>query len=292
MENAENRQPPNPPIAQPRQGWWVRLIGYIKRKSHERKAKKKEETPADRATRRTATATVWIAVFTVVLGFVSLFTLYEVMEGGTDTHDLAKSADTQAKLMSRQLEQMMMQSYGWGVANRMKRPLFKQRVRLRNELHNYQNDFRAVAELENIGSTPSIDLVESTQIWIADSEKPTSTTWKDCPKVGVLMKSELVSCETASLNATPDEIQAYQRKTSRLYIRVDTLYWDDFEWDFRHQQSMCLFHIFGEPLNHFNYCASGNGIWHTNYQKTERETERDPHPPRPPGIPEPKDSPN
>jgi hypothetical protein len=179
-------------------------------------------------------------------------------------------------VMSGELQQIKYQSYGGSKAIRMQRPLFTGRVRLQDEPRN-QNNFRAVVELENVGSTPGIDLVESTQIWIADSEKSGSVTWNDCPKIGVLMKSEHVSCETAPLSATPDEVQTYQRRASRLYVRVYAIYWDDIEGDFRHQQSMCLFHTFGEPLDHFNYCASGNDIWHDNCEK--RVTENPPHPP-------------
>jgi hypothetical protein len=57
------------------------------------------ETPVDRAARLTAAATVWIAVFTVVLALVGLGTLYEIIEGGSDTHDLAVAAKTQAEKM-------------------------------------------------------------------------------------------------------------------------------------------------------------------------------------------------
>jgi hypothetical protein len=92
VENADSRQSPDSPIAQPRQQWRARLIGYVKRYLHERKSKKETESPADRAARRTATATVWIAVFTVVLAIVGGVTLYEVVTGGNDTHTLAVAA--------------------------------------------------------------------------------------------------------------------------------------------------------------------------------------------------------
>jgi len=185
----------------------------------------------------------------------------------------------QLNVMRRTLDKMDDQSWWGRLAVRGQRPVFMQRIQLPDELHS-QNDFKAVVELKNVGPTPSVDLIESTQIWIADSEKATSAAWKKCPKVGVLTQSESVSCETASLSVTPDEIQAYQRKTSRLYVRVYATYWDDIEGDFRHQQSMCLFHTLGEPLDHFSYCAGGNAIWHDNFQKREKE-----NPERPPGAP-------
>jgi hypothetical protein len=213
-----------------------------------------------------------IAVFALGGVIVGLFQ-WNVMSG-------------QLEIMSGQLEQVRDQSNWEHMATRTQRPVLMQRLRLPNELPN-QNDFKAAVELENVGSTPSIDLVESTQIWIADSEKPTSAMWMECPKVGVLMKSETVSCETASLSATPYEIQAYQRRTSRLYIRVYAVYWDDIERDWRHQQSMCLFHTFGEPLNYFNYCASGNAIWHDpiDFIKDKDKQRKKENPPRPPNAP-------
>lgn len=76
------------------QGW---LIGYVKRKMHERAAKKKEETAADKAARITTTATVWMAIFTCVLALITGGTLIilknqltEMREGGVDTHNLAE----------------------------------------------------------------------------------------------------------------------------------------------------------------------------------------------------------
>jgi len=189
-------------------------------------------------------------------------------------------ASGQLKVMRDTVDKMKDQLWSQVLGVRTQRPVFEQAIRLPVEPRG-QNDFKATVELKNVGPTPSVDLVESTQIWIATSEKQTSATWKGCPKVGVLNKSESVFCETPSLSASPDEVQAYQRKTSRLYVRVYAIYWDDIEGDFRHQQSMCLFHTFGEPLDHFNYCSSGNDVWHDNFQKRQREDTE-----RPSGAPE------
>jgi hypothetical protein len=97
-----------PEIEKPRRRWGSRLIGYVKRKYHQRRAKKKHESPADRAARRTASATIWMAVFTVVLATVSGLTLLilkrqlqEMHDGGVDTHKLASSASDQATWTQR-----------------------------------------------------------------------------------------------------------------------------------------------------------------------------------------------
>jgi hypothetical protein len=99
MEDTEGGENTNPPITAPRQTRWSRLVGYVKRKLHERKTKKENESPTDRAARRTAHATVWIAAFTVVMALVGAGTLYEIIEGGRDTHALAVAAGKQADRM-------------------------------------------------------------------------------------------------------------------------------------------------------------------------------------------------
>lgn len=81
-------------------------IGYVKRKFQERKAKYEQESTADRAARRTAAATWWIAAFTIILALVSAKTLIEIHGGGIDTHDLAVAAGKQAEAAGKQFEAM------------------------------------------------------------------------------------------------------------------------------------------------------------------------------------------
>lgn len=96
MSDTANSTKATPEVKEPRHHWGTRFVGYVKRKLHQRRAKKQHEKPADRAARRTATATVWMAIFTVVLATVSGLTLLvlrlqlkEMHEGGIDTHALA-----------------------------------------------------------------------------------------------------------------------------------------------------------------------------------------------------------
>jgi hypothetical protein len=98
------------PVTQPRDGWWIRLIRYTKRKMDERTAKRQEETPADKAARVTANATVWISIFTLVSVGVSVGTylilkgqLNEMHDGGVDTHTLAQQALAQGTLLRQQV---------------------------------------------------------------------------------------------------------------------------------------------------------------------------------------------
>jgi hypothetical protein len=76
------------------------FIAWMRRKLHGRGTKRENENPADRAARLTAKATVWIAAFTVIMALVGIGTLYEIVEGGSDTHDLAVAAGKQADLMN------------------------------------------------------------------------------------------------------------------------------------------------------------------------------------------------
>ena len=104
------------PVDKFRLDGWERFVGYVKHQVYERKVKKEQETPADKAARRSATATVWMAVFTVILAMLSLGTLFilknqlgEMHSGGIDTHDLAIAAGKQADAAKAQSEESKLQ---------------------------------------------------------------------------------------------------------------------------------------------------------------------------------------
>jgi hypothetical protein len=65
---------PNDPIDQPRGKWRLRFVGYIECKMHERRAKRKKETPVENSARVTTRATVWMAIFTAILAGVGIAT--------------------------------------------------------------------------------------------------------------------------------------------------------------------------------------------------------------------------
>jgi hypothetical protein len=90
---------------------WIRFISYLKHNAEERAAKKKMETPTDKAARRTAAATMWMAFFTCILAFTSGLTIWilknqlkEMQLGGIDTHALATAADTSANAATDQAD--------------------------------------------------------------------------------------------------------------------------------------------------------------------------------------------
>jgi hypothetical protein len=84
---------------------------YIGNKLEERRARREQETPADRAARVTATATAWMAVFTVLLALLNGVTvvilrnqLKEMHEGGVDTHALAQASSNAADAAADQAD--------------------------------------------------------------------------------------------------------------------------------------------------------------------------------------------
>jgi hypothetical protein len=68
LANAEEGQKPNPAVEAPRDNRWVRFVSYVKRKKDERAAKKKSETPTDKAARRTAVAHDLDGYFHICIG--------------------------------------------------------------------------------------------------------------------------------------------------------------------------------------------------------------------------------
>jgi len=97
--------------------WWIWLVDKVVGKLQEQKSKKQSEPAADKAARRTAIATIWVALFTAVLAVVSYFQWKELRSSGdqtnrliclyqqqlgqitkqaNDTHDLAVAAGKQA----------------------------------------------------------------------------------------------------------------------------------------------------------------------------------------------------
>jgi len=95
---------------------WARFVGNLKRYRDERRAKKKEENPQDRAARRTAIATVFIAIFTLAtvgIGGFQFFILRgqliamqgqlsEMKSGGKQTGDLVVATQNLATAASTQ----------------------------------------------------------------------------------------------------------------------------------------------------------------------------------------------
>jgi hypothetical protein len=117
LDNTEKRDSVDRPTDKLNDSWWARFVFYLERKMSGRAAKRREETAVDRAARITASATFWIAIFTLVSLLVSVGTflilkgqLKEMHDSGTDTHDLAVAAGQQAIAANTQSQQAIAQT--------------------------------------------------------------------------------------------------------------------------------------------------------------------------------------
>jgi hypothetical protein len=82
--------------------WWLGFVAYAKREYHQHRTKKKKETPADRATKWTTRATIWIAIFTTVLAGVGYFQWKEMDESGAQTDRMIRLYRSQVGQLSKQ----------------------------------------------------------------------------------------------------------------------------------------------------------------------------------------------
>jgi hypothetical protein len=80
LNGQQKGQGAEPPCETSKANWIVRCVNEIIRKFEQYCAEKNLETTQDRATRRTAVATIWIAIFTATTFGVALFT-YSVLHG-------------------------------------------------------------------------------------------------------------------------------------------------------------------------------------------------------------------
>lgn len=54
------------------------------------------------------------------------------------------------------------------------------------------------------------------------------------------------------------QVDAYTNKTNRICVQAMMRYRDSFKrW---HWTKVCAFHVFGTPLDNFNYCSNGNEV--------------------------------
>jgi hypothetical protein len=113
LDNETCGDGPNDEIDPLRDKRRLRFIGYVKRKLENRRAKKEKESATDRAARKTASASVWMAVFTLVLAtasvggiWISYRTLTEIQSGAAQTAQTIITLRSQASSLEGQLNQL------------------------------------------------------------------------------------------------------------------------------------------------------------------------------------------
>jgi len=157
------------------QKWWIGLIDYVKRKMSQRKTKKQNETPSDKAARRTAIATIWMAIFTFVLAFTSGLTIWilknqlkEMRDSGTQTDRIIAADERIAIAIEASLGQAKI---AFDAAN--KQAILSQRawlhVLVQTQAHTNGQPFVVGEPLEirattkNTGRTPAINIKSVTK---------------------------------------------------------------------------------------------------------------------------------
>jgi hypothetical protein len=209
---APDSDPSNSPRRHPHGKLWRRFIRYQLRKTHQHKAERKkrqaEEKPEERAARKTADATIWIAIFTIVLAVASILTLVEVIRGGQDTHTLAVAAGQLATAANTQSQQAIaqtgkmtesltamgiqttaMQNAAKAAASQARTSrdalvsvqrafiTFSAIARERNQLLTGEHEWVTRSIFENSGATPAVSVIISANM-NALPEEPNATVFK------------------------------------------------------------------------------------------------------------------
>jgi hypothetical protein len=110
LRNAGSSAQTHKPAKKPIRPWWRRFIDYIKRNVHERRTKRANEKPEERSARLTAKATIWMAVFTVVLAAVSGGTLWVLKKQLAEMQSTGEQTDQMICLYGQQLAELQRQS--------------------------------------------------------------------------------------------------------------------------------------------------------------------------------------
>jgi hypothetical protein len=102
LEDEPETVKPHAKTKEPSHEWWLWLVSHVKRNSHERRAKKKDEKPEQRAARWTMLATIWIGVFTAVLAGAGFLQWKEMDESGAQTDRMIRLYRGQVAQLSKQ----------------------------------------------------------------------------------------------------------------------------------------------------------------------------------------------
>lgn len=280
----------------PRQRLWRRFVRYQMRLAHQRKAERErklaDEKPEEKAARKTATATVVIAVFTVVLALVSGFTLIEVILGGSDTHELAVQAKRQADKMKdvsdaadkiRQSADNLVtqeQRMADNTQNSLNASNSQSKTALDTTIQNARLDQRAwvtatafrlseeptlnkgvtvTVSITNTGKTPAIEMVNESTLYFWNGEPPDVIPPALTPLSKAILAPNILgysfTTEPLTLQSAA-QMDAYTKKTSNIYVRALINYEDTFKRP--HWTKVCAYHVFGAALDTWLVCEHGN----------------------------------
>jgi len=120
---------------------------------------------------------------------------------------------------------------------------------------------------QNTGRTPALDFITrpAVQIW---GPPPIEPPKPDFSKIGPRGSTSVLPpggggsfFSTAKWDAAPEDLlQSYIQKKRHLFVRVLVRYNDVFGAS--HWTEICAYHVHGTPLDHFNFCSTGNDLDH------------------------------
>jgi len=159
---------------EPRADWRLWLIRYLQAKISESKTQKEQETASDGFARRTANATVCLAILTFVLASATILTYIEVRGGGKDTHDLAVAAGKQADAAKTLAEQAKAQTAKMSESIEKATEQAAATNKLAREAHRSAN---IAAQVFDVSNRPYVGIETIRPIYIASSgaQQPMAT---------------------------------------------------------------------------------------------------------------------
>jgi hypothetical protein len=290
-EGAQTQPKVEPPLPIPPRKRAIWGISYIKRKLQERKAKREQKTPADKAAHITAVATFWIAGFTFVLAILSGLTWWEIHTGGTDTHDLAIQAKNQADRTKTIADQAVIQANAAkSAAITAERALTQSSkiVQLDERPWVYISSFALTAEPEvgkeppkisffptNSGRTPALNITSFYETFTSptDGKAPISRfETNEPPRASILppnFSGAIITTFPIKSVMDPTRLAAYGVGAAAIYIDVKIDYSDSFHN--RYWTTVCAYHTHDVPVGVFTACKTGNAVGQYRHSDTKGE---------------------
>lgn len=233
-----------------------------------------------------------IAFFGLCSVVVSIFQWREINRGSADTSSLATAAKKQAQKMSnvsdaadkiRQAADSMVtqdQRIADNAEKSLKANGTQSRTALETTVQNSRLDERAwvvasgfklseepslnkpfttTVSVSNTGKTPALEVVPESSLYLWSGEPP-----GDIPPNLSPVSKAIVAPGMGGLNFTTAEftltsqaqIDVYHGKTSNVYLKAIINYRDAFKGS--HWTKVCAYHISGDPLESWKFCAHGN----------------------------------
>jgi hypothetical protein len=187
----------------------------------------------------------------------------QLLDAAAKSADAAGNAnDLASQSVAQNLEASQFDQRAW---------IYVSRIQLLKEPDESESVIKTSVIINNSGKTPGIDFTNTTAVALTplaagESKRPDwSKAAVSSPAVIFPSTSSVSSSYPADLKETDktrDElrlaIRTYRAKQSRLFVRTYLRYRDVF--GFPHFTEACLYHVFGDPLDSFSYCSTGNDL--------------------------------